>query len=153
MAEQLFNQILITILKIYLERHPERIEELEQSDDEEPQDMKKYIEEVSTNKKKLLKMVDNLDRCINDPDKLKKELIARKKAGKDIKDEAELKQLLISERKKCMDKILEYNKTLDPRQFMKRIKPTKKVELFDYKIVTRSNTTAIEELINLQKIF
>ena len=100
MAEQLFNQILITILKIYLERHPERIEELEQSDDEEPQDMKKYIEEVSTNKKKLLKMVDNLDRCINDPDKLKKELIARKKAGKDIKDEAELKQLLISERKK-----------------------------------------------------
>ncbi len=153
MAEQLFNQILITILKIYLERHPERIEELEQSDDEEPQDMKKYIEEVSINKKKLLKMVDNLDRCINDPDKLKKELIARKKAGKDIKDEAELKQLLISERKKCMDKILEYNKTLDPRQFMKRIKPTKKVELFDYKLVTRSNTTAIEELINLQKIF
>ena len=153
MAEQLFNQILVTILKIYFERHPKKIKEIKQTKSEEPQNIKEYIEEISTNKKKLLKQVDNIDRCINDPDKLKKELAARKKAGKDIKDTLELKGILNLERKKCVDKILEYNKTIDPRQFVQQVKESKQVELIDYKVIAKSNTAALEELIDLQKLF
>lgn len=154
MSEQLFNQIIITILKIYLERYPKKVKEIKQNKKvEEPQNMKEYIEKVSTQKKKLLKEVDNIDRCINDPDILKKELATRKKAGKEIKGTTELKEILNIERKKCMDKILEYNKTLDPRQFIKQVKASKTVKLFDYKSIAKSDTTAFEELINLQKIF
>ena len=85
MAEQLFNQIMITILKVYIERHPAKIKELEVQEKEDPQDMKKYVEEISRDKKKLLRQVENLDRCINDTDKLTEELkFTKEKFGKNM---------------------------------------------------------------------
>lgn len=154
MAEQLFNQIMITILKVYIERHPAKIKELEVQEKEDPQDMKKYVEEISRDKKKLLRQVENLDRCINDTDKLTEELVARNKVGESIKNESELKEILIEERQKCINKIIEYNITIDPRQFMKKMKKqTNKTQLFDYKVIAESDTTALDELINLQKLF
>ena len=63
MAEPLFNQLIITILKIYYERHPETKKELK-AKEEEPQDIRRYIEEISKDKKKILKKVENLDRII-----------------------------------------------------------------------------------------
>ena len=65
MAEQLFNQIIITILKVYIERHPAKIKELEIQEDEGPQDMKKYVEEISRDKNynidiKNIKFTDEL---------------------------------------------------------------------------------------------
>ena len=154
MSELLFNQIIITILKIYFERHPETIRELK-TKKEEPQDIRKYIEETSKNKKKLLKQVDNLDRIINDFERLEEELVARKKAGKEIKDKLQLKELLIVERQSCMNKIMEYNKTIDPRQLLKKTKKNTvtEVQLLDYQEIAESETTALEELINLQKMF
>ena len=149
MADQLFNQILVTILKIYIQRQPNKKKELQKT--EEPKDdMAKYLEDVSKAKKKLLNRVKKIDKCINDNDTLRKEFELRK----DISSIKELKELLIAERKACMDKISEYNKAIDPRQFMKRIKTTvKKVELFDYNSVLTNSTTALEELIKLQKLF
>ena len=57
MAEPLFNQLIRTILKIYFERHPETIKKLKTKKEEEPQDFRKYIEEISKDKKRLLKQV------------------------------------------------------------------------------------------------
>lgn len=155
MAEPLFNQLMITILKIYFERHPETIKNLKTKKEEEPQDFRKYIEEISKDKKRLLKQVDNLDRTINDPEKLEEELVARKEAGEVLKDKLQLKELLIAERQNCMNKIMEYNKTIDPRQLLKKTKTSTvtKVQLLDYQEIADSRTTALEELINLQKIF
>ena len=155
MAEPLFNQIITTILKIYIERHPEKIKELKTKKSDEPQDFKKYVEEISKDKKKLLKRVDNLDRIINDFEKLKKELVARNKNGEEVKDESELKEILSTERQNCMNKIMEYNRTIDPRQFLKKTKKSKttEVQLLDYQEIVESDTTALEELINLQKMF
>ncbi len=154
MAEQLFNQIIITILKIYFERYPETTKELKTTK-EEPQDIKKYIEEISKDKKKLLKKVEKLDRIINDSEKLEEELVARNKTGEDLKDKIQLKEILIAERQKCMNQIIEYNKTIDPRQLLKKTKKRTitKVQLLDYHEIAKSETTALEELINLQKIF
>ena len=150
-AEPLFNQIIITILKIYFERHPETKKELK-AKEEEPQDIRKYIEEISKDKKKILKKVENLDRIINDSEKLEEELAARKEAGEIIKDKLQLKELLIAERQKCMNKIMEYNKTIDPRQLLKKTKKSTvtEIQLLDYQ---ETETTALEELINLQKMF
>ena len=53
---------------LYIERHPAKIKELAVKEEESPQDMKKYVEEISRDKKKLLRQVENLDRCINDND-------------------------------------------------------------------------------------
>lgn len=155
MAEPLFNQIIITILKIYIERHPEKIEELKPKKQDEPQDFKKYVEEISRDKKRLLKQVDNLDRTINDTERLEKELVARNENGEVIKDRTQLKEILIAERQKCMDKIMEYNKTIDPRQLLGKTKKSKpaEVKLLDYETIVTSDTTALEELIKLQKMF
>lgn len=155
MAEPLFNQLMITILKIYFERHPETIKNLKTKKEEEPQDFRKYIEEISKDKKRLLKQVDNLDRTINDPEKLEEELLLRKEAGEIIKDKLQLKELLIAERQNCMNKIMEYNKTIDPRQLLKKTKTSTvtKVQLLDYQEIADSRTTALEELVNLQKMF
>lgn len=155
MAETLFNQIIITILKIYIERHPEKIEELKPKKQDEPQDFKKYVEEISRDKKRLLKQVDNLDRTINDTERLEKELVARNENGEVIKDRTQLKEILIAERQKCMDKIMEYNKTIDPRQLLGKTKKSKpaEVKLLDYETIVTSDTTALEELIKLQKMF
>ena len=109
MAEPLFNQLIITILKIYYERHPETKKELK-AKEEEPQDIRRYIEEISKDKKKILKKVENLDRIINDSEKLEEELVARKEAGESLKDKLQLKELLIAERQNCMNKIMAYNK-------------------------------------------
>ena len=155
MAEPLFNQIITTILKVYFERHPETIKNLKIKKEEEPQDIRRYIEEISKDKKKLLKKVENLDRIINDSEKLEEELAARKEAGEIIKDKLQLKELLIAERQKCMNKIMEYNKTIDPRQLLKKTKKSTvtEIQLLDYQEIAETETTALEELINLQKMF
>lgn len=48
---------------------------------------------------------------------------------------------------------MEYNKTIDPRQLLKKTKTSTvtKVQLLDYQEIADSETTAFEELINLQK--
>ena len=53
-----------------------------------------------------------------------------------------------------MNKIMEYNKTIDPRQLLKKTKTSTvtKVQLLDYQEIADSETTAFEELINLQKM-
>ena len=101
--------------------------------EEEPQDIRRYIEEISKDKKKILKKVENLDRIINDSEKLEEELVARKEAGESLKDKLQLKELLIAERQNCMNKIMAYNKNIDPRQLLKKTKKstTTKVQLLD----------------------
>ena len=153
-AQQIFEQIFITILKIYLEKHPEKIREMQNNNTIKPkQNLTKYLEEVSKNKKKILKQLDKLDRCINDIENLKNELNERRQAGIQISSIKELKEVLIEERKKCIEKIAEYNKEIDPRQFMKKNNAVKKVELFNYNAISESKTTAFEELIKLQRLF
>ena len=50
---------------------------------------------------------------------------------------------------------MEYNKNIDPRQLLKKTKKstTTKVQLLDYQEIAESRTTALEELVNLQKMF
>ena len=154
MAEPLFNQLIITILKLYFERHPERIQELNTKKEENIQDIRKYIEEISKDKKKLLKQVEKLDRIINDSEKLEEELVVRKKKEENVQDKVQLKKLLIAERQACMNKIGEYNKIIDPRQMLNKSKQTTtKVQLLDYKLIATSKDTALDELINLQRMF
>ena len=78
-------------------------------------------EQITKEKKELLRRVEYLDRCINDSEELKKELLKDKTA----KNEAEIKKDLMVEREKCIKQIMEYNKKLDPRQLIKQIKKNK----------------------------
>lgn len=92
-----------------------------------------------------------MDRCINDSEELKKELLKDKTA----KNEAEIKKDLMVEREKCIKQIMEYNKKLDPRQLIKQIKKNKvnNVAIFNYKEAIDNSETALDEIIKLQKMF
>lgn len=92
-----------------------------------------------------------MDRCINDSEELKKELLKDKTA----KNEAEIKKDLMVEREKCIKQIMEYNKKLDPRQLIKQIKKNKvnNVAIFNYKEAIENSETALDEIIKLQKMF
>ncbi len=159
MADEFIEQLFITILKLYLEERPEKLKEIKNTKKvtKQPEDIRKYIEKITEEKKELLKKVEKLDICINDEEKMKKEISIRRKEGKELNNLEEFKEKLIIERKKCMNKILEYNKIMDPRNLLKNKteqKDTKETsELFNYKELAKSNTTAYEELLNLQKIF
>ncbi len=50
---------------------------------------------------------------------------------------------------------MEYNKTIDPRQLLKKTKKSTvtEIQLLDYQEIAETETTALEELINLQKMF
>lgn len=147
-AEKLFKQIIVTILKIYIERNPKRSNELENI---EEKTSKKNIDKITKEKKELLKRVEYLDRCINDSEELKKELLK----SNTNKNELQLRTDLIEEREKCIKQIMEYNKKLDPRQIIKQIKGNKanRVSIFNYKEILESDETALDELIKLQKMF
>lgn len=148
-AEKLFKQIIVTILKIYIERYPKRVNELEENSEEKIS--KNNIEEITKKKKELLKRVEYLDRCINDSEELKKELLKKHTT----KSKEELKKDLVKERENCIKEIMEYNKKLDPRQLIKQIKNNKSntVSTFNYTEILENKGTALEELIKLQKIF
>ena len=92
-----------------------------------------------------------MDRCINDSEELKKELLKDKTA----KNEAEIKKDLMVEREKCIKQIMEYNKKLDPRQLIKQIKNNKSntVSTFNYTEILENKGTALDEIIKLQKMF
>lgn len=147
-AEKLFKQIIITILKIYIERYPKRANELENNSE---RISKNNIEEITKEKKELLKRVEYLDRCINDSEELRKELLKKNS----IESKEELKKDLIKERENCIKRIMEYNKKLDPRQLIKQIKNNKSntVSTFNYTEILENKGTALDEIIKLQKMF
>ena len=160
MADEFMNQLFITILKIYLEERPEKLKELKNAKKEttnKTEDIRKYIEKATEEKKELLKKVEKLDIYINDEEKIRRELLARRKNGEKTSSIEEFKEKLVAERKKCINKILEYNKIMDPRNLLKKKTEQKNIketnDLFDYIKIAKSSTTAYEELINLQKIF
>lgn len=103
--------------KIVLEKQTEIEQRLEKM-----QDNRKYLEEISNNKKEISKKIKQIDTILNDEKILKEEYIKRNSKlpnKQKIFSVSHLKIMLEKERKKHLETIKEYNKQIEPKVFVK----------------------------------
>ena len=127
-AESFINQLIKTAIAIGCNRNKEQKEivlkrqkEIEQKL-EKMQDNKKYLEELSKEKKELTLKIKKIDTLLNDEKLLKEEYDERNSKlpnKKKIFSVSHLKIMLEKERKESLEQIKEYNKQMRPEEFVK----------------------------------
>lgn len=86
------------------------------------QDNKTYLEEISSKKREMVDKIKEIDTILNDETLVKKEYEKRNavlKNEKKIVSISHLKIMLEKERQKYLEKIKEYNKQIEPKEFVK----------------------------------
>lgn len=123
-----------------------KIKELKKMENKE-----KYLEDATENKKKYTKVVEYIDKVINDKNLLMKEFakynskLEEKKRVKNIKT---FSNMLENERQKYLDEISECSYVLKPTNFLKKM-----AELKSFEEIYKDKSSERETLMELQKCF
>ena len=123
-----------------------KIKELKKMENKE-----KYLEDATENKKKYTKVVEYIDKVINDKNLLMKEFakynnkLEEKKRVKNIKT---FSNMLENERQKYLDEISECSYVLKPTNFLKKM-----AELKSFEEIYKDKSNEQETLMELQKCF
>lgn len=163
-AEKFINQLTKTAIaigcnrneqqkKIVLEKQKEIKENLEKM-----QDNKKYLEGLSKNKKEITIKIKQIDTLLSDEKLLKEEYDKRNRLlpnKKKIFSVSHLKIMLEKERKESLEQIKEYNKQMEPKEFVKTKKELEEKYEFFKEIGIEENKKADEDkqINNLQLCF
>lgn len=139
--------------KIVLEKQKEIKENLEKM-----QDNKKYLEGLSKNKKEITIKIKQIDTLLSDEKLLKEEYDKRNRLlpnKKKIFSVSHLKIMLEKERKESLEQIKEYNKQMEPKEFVKTKKELEEKYEFFKEIGIEENKKADEDkqINNLQLCF
>lgn len=139
--------------EIALERQKEIKENLEKM-----QDNKKYLEELSKYKKELTIKIKQIDTLLSDEKLLKEEYEKRNSKlpnKKKIFSVSHLKIMLEKERKESLEQIKEYNKQMEPKEFVKTKRELEEKFGFFQEIGIEENKKVDEEkqINNLQLCF
>lgn len=127
-AEELINQLIKTAIAIGCNRNKEQktiiLEKQKEIKEklEKMQDNKKYLEEISKNKKEITIKIKQIDKLLSDEKLLKEEYEKRNKLlpnKKKIFSVSHLKIMLEKERKESLEQIKQYNKQMEPKEFVK----------------------------------
>ena len=123
-----------------------KIKELKKMENKE-----KYLEDATENKKKYTKVVEYIDKVINDKNLLMKEFakynnkLEEKKRVKNIKT---FNNILENERQKYLDEISECSYVLKPTNFLKKM-----AELKSFEEIYKDKSSEQDTLMELQKCF
>lgn len=125
---------------------------------EKMQDNRKYLEELSKEKKKITLQIRQIDTWLNDEKLLKEEYEKRnsKLPNKEkIFSVSHLKIMLEKERKNKLEEIKKYNKQMEPQQFVKIKKELEEILKFfeDIGIEEKNKIDERKQIENLQEYF
>lgn len=163
-TEKFINQLIKTSIAIGCNRNKKQkeivlqIEKKIKENLEKMQDNKKYLEELSQKKKEVNIRIKEIDTFLSDEKLLKKEYEKRnsKLPNKEkIFSVSHLRIMLEKERKKFLEQIKEYNKQMEPKEFVKTKHELEEKIKFFQEIGIKENKRADEEkqIENLQKEF
>lgn len=128
LGEQLYKHINQIAIINYINQNGEelkRLIEIEkelQKEYDEIDDKEKYLKKLADSKKKLNSEIKNIDKIINDDKLLKKEFISRNELldmDNRIFSLSDLVDILQLERKKLIKELNEFNKKMEPLNFIK----------------------------------
>lgn len=116
------------------------------------------LQEIYEEKKKLKDKIKTIDKLLSDKELLKEELHSRnQKLPDDLKIIAisSLEDIIEDERKQLLDKLQEYNKLLEPKNYVKKVNELKeKINIVeDLDINKIDDKKVFEHVIKLQKSF
>ena len=127
-AKKIVNQLIKTVIVIGSNKNKKQKEMVLNRQEkvkeklEKMQDNKKFLEELSKNKKEITLKIKQIDTILNDENLLKEEY-EKKNRNLPNKEKifsiSHLKIMLEKERKNHLEKIKEYNKQMQPKEFVK----------------------------------